>query len=138
MPMTILFAQDYPASTDMLAAVREAVRAAAITAGASEDCAEETVLAINEACMNIIQHGYRFATGQVFRIEMSVSDAMLDILLCDNSAPVTEENLKPRALDDVRPGGLGVHFIRELTDTIAYLPPTDAWRNRLQIKKRIA
>lgn len=136
--MTTLFAKEYPASTDMLAAVRDAVRAAAITAGASEDCAEETVLAINEACMNIIQHGYRFAPGQVFHVEMSVSEAMLEILLCDNGAPVREENLQPRALDDVRPGGLGVHFIRALTDTMAYLPPTETWRNRLQIKKRLA
>jgi sigma-B regulation protein RsbU (phosphoserine phosphatase) len=135
--MTALLAQEYAASTDMLASVRNAVRAAALEAGASEDCAEETVLAINEACMNIIQHGYRFAAGNVFRVEMSVSDATLEILLCDNGAPVCEENLQPRALDDVRPGGLGVHFIRELTDTMAYLQPSDAWRNRLQITKRI-
>jgi hypothetical protein len=38
----------------------------------------------------------------------------------------------------VRPGGLGVHFIRELTDTMAYLPPRDtAWQNRLRLGKRI-
>ena len=35
------------------------------------------------------------------------------------------------------PGGLGVHFIRALTDTMAYLPPDETWRNRLQMKKRV-
>lgn len=136
--MTQLFAQDYAARTESLAEVRTVVHATTLSAGGSETCADETVLAVNEACMNILQHGYHFAAGQQFRVEISEEDRTLVILLCDNGEEATEDKLKPRAFDDVRPGGLGVHFIRELTDTIAYLPPSDAWRNRLQITKRLA
>ena len=133
--MSLLLARDFPANTETLAAVRSAVHAAARAAGAAPDCADEIVLAVNEACMNIIQHGYRFTADQVFHIELAVADGTLEILLCDNGEAVSERQLKPRALDDVRPGGLGVHFIRALTDTMAYLPPDETWRNRLQIKK---
>ena len=133
--MTLLLAQNYAARTESLAEIRTVVHAATLSAGGSETCADETVLAVNEACMNILQHGYHFAAGQRFRIEIAKEGRVLEILLCDNGEEATEDKLKPRALDDVRPGGLGVHFIRELTDTIAYLPPTDAWRNRLQITK---
>lgn len=136
--MTLLLAQNYAACTESLAEIRTVVHAATLSAGGSETCADETVLAVNEACMNILQHGYHFAAGQRFRIEIAKEGRVLEILLCDNGEEATEDKLKPRALDDVRPGGLGVHFIRELTDTIAYLPPTDAWRNRLQMKKRLA
>lgn len=136
--MTLLLAQNYAARTESLAEIRTVVHAATLSAGGSETCADETVLAVNEACMNILQHGYHFAAGQRFRIEIAKEGRVLEILLCDNGEEATEDKLKPRALDDVRPGGLGVHFIRELTDTIAYLPPTDAWRNRLQMKKRLA
>jgi anti-sigma regulatory factor (Ser/Thr protein kinase) len=135
--MSMLLARDYPADTETLATVRSAVHAAASAAGAAPDCADEIVLAVNEACMNIIQHGYRFAPNQVFHIELAITDGTLEILLCDNGAAVNEQQLKPRALDDVRPGGLGVHFIRALTDTMAYLPPDETWRNRLQMKKRL-
>lgn len=136
--MTQLFAQDYAARTESLAEVRTAVHAATLNAGGSETCADEIVLAVNEACMNILQHGYHFVAGQLFRVEIAKEDRALVILLCDNGEKATEDKLKPRALDDVRPGGLGVHFIRELTDTIAYLPPSETWRNRLQITKQLA
>lgn len=135
--MTLLFAEDFAARTESLTEVRSAVHAATLSAGGSESCADETVLATNEACMNILQHGYHFAAGQLFRVEVRKDGDALVILLCDNGEEAGEDKLKPRALDDIRPGGLGVHFIRELTDTIAYLPPTEIWRNRLQMKKRL-
>ncbi|MBK9444691.1 MAG: ATP-binding protein [Betaproteobacteria bacterium] len=135
--MTTLLACNYPANTETLATVRSAVLEAATRAGASTDGANDIVLAVNEACMNVIQHGYRFAPDKVFRIELSTADDTLEILLCDNGEAVSERQLKPRALDDLRPGGLGVHFIRALTDTMTYLPPDDTWRNRLQMKKRV-
>ncbi|MFA7291080.1 MAG: ATP-binding protein [Rhodocyclaceae bacterium] len=136
--MSVLLTRDFPANTETLAAVRSAVHTAASAAGADADCAAEVVLAVNEACMNIIQHGYRFAPGKVFRIELKAADGVLEILLCDNGEAVSERQLKPRALDDVRPGGLGVHFIRALTDTMAYLPPDKTWQNRLQMIKRVS
>ncbi|MBK7357152.1 ATP-binding protein [Propionivibrio sp.] len=39
-----------------------------------EEASEQVVLAINEACMNIIKHGYGFAAGQGFHAAQGVND----------------------------------------------------------------
>ena len=87
--------------------------------------------------MNIIQHGYAFADGQDFVLQMHRDDGMLVINLLDNGQPVSAGDLRPRELDDVRPGGLGVRFIRELMDGMAYIPALEGFTNCLQLSKRI-
>jgi len=135
--MQALLARDYPAYTSALTEIRAAVRQACLGAGCDEETIAAWVLAVNEACMNVIQHAYHFAEGQALRIEVGLAGDELVTLICDNGIPARIEDLQPRALDDLRPGGLGVHFIRELTDTMAYLLPGDGWQNRLRLGKRI-
>ena len=135
--MEILLEQTFPATTDALSPLRLAVRKACVQAGCQEECGEQVVLAVNEASMNIIQHGYGFADGQDFVLQMHRDDGMLVINLQDNGQPVSEGDLRPRELDDVRPGGLGVRFIRELMDGMAYIPAPEGFTNCLQLSKRI-
>lgn len=135
--MKHLLARDFPATTSALTEIRATVRQACQEAGCDEETTAAWVLAANEASMNVIQHAYRFAEGQALRIELGVSDDELVTLICDNGIPARIEDLQPRALDDLRPGGLGVHFIRELTDTMAYLLPGDGWQNRLRLTRRL-
>jgi sigma-B regulation protein RsbU (phosphoserine phosphatase) len=47
-----------------------------------------------------------------------------------------EAEIEPRDLDDVRPGGLGVHFMREIMDEISYLPQEGDYGNILRMVKR--
>ena len=135
--MKTLLAQDFPANAPTLAEMRDAVWAACRAGGCDEAQAEWWVVAINEACMNIIQHGYHLAADRQLRIELLADETMLMAILSDNGETVRLEDLRPRELDELRPGGLGVRFMRELTDTMAYLPPGDGWRNRLQMTKRL-
>ena len=135
--MQLLFERDFPAATESLAVVRAAVGEACRQAGGGEECAEQLVLAVNEACMNIIQHGYALAPAQQFRLCLMQDDDMLVVHLLDNGRRAAVADLRPRELDDLRPGGLGVRFIRETTDELAYLPPPAGFTNLLQLKKRI-
>jgi anti-sigma regulatory factor (Ser/Thr protein kinase) len=57
--------------------------------------------------------------------------------LLDNGLPATDADLRPRALDELRPGGLGVRFMRELMDGVAYQPAPEGFTNCLQLSKRI-
>lgn len=135
--MATLHEQGYPASTSVLAAVRASVREACRLAGCGDECGEQVVLAVNEACMNIIKHAYRFADGQHFTLRLSADDEMLTACLLDHGVAVSDADLRPRELDDLRPGGLGVHFIRELMDDVGYLPAPNGFSNCLQLRKRI-
>lgn len=135
--MDALLDRAFPAETASLAEVRGAVREACRQAGVGEECTEQVVLAANEACMNIIQHGYGFAAGQRFRVGVDVHDGALVVRFLDNGRPMAECDLCPRELDELRPGGLGVHFMREVMDTVEVLPAPAGYTNLLQLTKRI-
>lgn len=135
--MTILLDQVFPASTEALSALRDAVRRACQQASCTDECREQVVLAINEACMNVIQHGYGFAESKQFTLRMSLDDGVLIVHLLDNAWPVTDAELRPRQFDQLRPGGLGVHFMRELMDSVVYVQAADGFANCLQLSKRI-
>lgn len=135
--MKTLLEQIFPASTGVLSGVRSALRDACRQAACSEECSDQIVLAINEACMNIIQHGYRFADGQQFTLRLALDGDMLVADLLDNGLPASDVDLRPRELDELRPGGLGVRFMRELMDGVRYLPAPEGFTNRLQLSKRI-
>ena len=67
---------------------------------------------------------------------MALEDFGLVILLRDFADPVDAAEIEPRDLDDVRPGGLGVHFMREIMDEISYLPREGDYGNILRMVKR--
>ena len=135
--MDSLLHQSVAANAEALSELRGAVRAASQRAGCGEDDSAQIVLAINEACMNIIQHGYRFADGRTFTLRLGVDDSVLVAQLLDNGLPARDADLCPRELAELRPGGLGVRFMRELLDEVAYQPAPEGFTNCLQLKKRI-
>ncbi len=127
----------FPSATGILGDVRALVGEACRRAGCGDACTEQTVLAVNEACMNIIEHGYHFAADHVFRVVIFAEDEELTVQLLDNGERARDSDLRPRKLDDIRPGGLGVHFMREVMDTVAYRAPPAGYVNLLQLTKRI-
>ena len=133
--MAIMLDQVFPASTDALSALRSAVRSVCQQARCADECSEQVVLAINEACMNVIQHGYAFAEGKVFTLRMSIEDGVLITHLLDNALQATDADLRPREIDQLRPGGLGVHFMRELMDGVVYVQAPEGFVNCLQLSK---
>lgn len=57
--------------------------------------------------------------------------------LLDHAKPICTEDVKPRDLDDIRPGGLGVHFIRTIMDEMAFVTPPTGFGNMLRMVKHI-
>ncbi|MBL26372.1 MAG: serine/threonine protein phosphatase [Rhodospirillaceae bacterium] len=125
-----------PARPDRLRFVRHAMRDAAELCGSSGRTAEDIVIAVNEACMNIIQHGYAGRDGTII-VTVDRHDDQLDIRLTDFCAKVDPAKLKSRDLDDIRPGGLGIHLIGETMDETRFLTPPPGAGNVLQMIKKI-
>ena len=59
------------------------------------------------------------------------------IRLRDFASPTDPDSMSPRDLDDIIPGGLGTHFIREIMDSSEFLPPPGGEGNLLQLTKKI-
>lgn len=129
-----LAAMRVPARAEHLHALREQVRVSAEQQDFCAACVSDLVLAVNEACMNVIQHGYQGGAGEITLEILAVPDG-IEFRIGD-TAPHTElTDWQPRDLKDIRPGGLGVHFIRKLMDELSYLPTQEATGNCLSMKK---
>ncbi len=84
--------------------------------GCQPDITDKLVIAVNEACMNVIQHAYKGDDSGEIVLEILNNNNRLLFRLQDYAAPIDLDSVKPRALKDIRPGGLGVHFIQEIMD----------------------
>lgn len=109
-----------PSDPKFLKIIRAAIGHICETMGFSADEVNNITLAVDEACSNIIKHAYGGATDQVIDMICSVYVDRVEILLKDVGKTVSAESIKSRQLDDIRPGGLGVHLIRSVMDIVKY------------------
>jgi len=126
---------------EMLCVVRQALGQLAAGLGFSEAECHAVVLAVDEALTNIIRHAYRGNAEQPIEASFHRTQVAqngqrreaLEILLEDRGPAVDPEKLCGRALEDVKPGGLGLHFIRECMDTVEF--SRSEGRNQLRLVK---
>jgi anti-sigma regulatory factor (Ser/Thr protein kinase) len=121
-----------------LKAVREDVTMLAQNLGCGTEDVQDLVLAVDEACQNIIRHAYGEDQEGEITLNIYHEDQELVVLLRDFADSIDVELAKPRNLDDVRPGGLGTHFIAEVMDEVEFMPPPSDGGNLLRMVKRIS
>lgn len=114
------FQIEVPSDPACLKLVRDAVANFCALAGLDEDEGGRVVLAVDEACTNIIRHSYEGACDQPIICEGWMEDGEIIITLRDYGKKVDPARIRPRDLSDVRPGGLGVHFIKEVMDSVEF------------------
>lgn len=125
-----------------LPVVRAALERLCQLLGLEENTSAEIVLAVDEALANIIRHAYHGAADKPIEISFSrvgagVGQWALRIELRDWGESVDPSRIKPRALDDIRPGGLGVHLMNKCMDTVQYTPIPEGG-TRLTMTRRLA
>lgn len=133
-----LLEQRFAARPERLKDVRAAVSAAVTRAGCSEGCTRDVVMAVDEACQNVIRHAYGGPCDQEIELLIEREDDRLLLSLRDFAPPVDPARIRPRPLDEVRPGGLGVHLIREVMDATEFRRPESGVGNVLRMTKKIA
>ena len=55
----------------------------------------------------------------------------------DKGKPVVAENIQHRKLDDIKPGGLGTFFIKQIMDDAVFKKDQQQWVNHLILSKKI-
>lgn len=105
--------------------VRDLVQAVSRRFGFAElDCGH-IALAVDEALCNIMRHGYEQQTDQpiwlsLWPIDENKDHAGIKIVIEDLAKQIEPDKIKGRELQDVKPGGLGVHVIKEVMDKVVY------------------
>ena len=125
------------AEADRLRLVRKVVHSASAWAGCSEPCTRDIVIAVDEACQNVIRHAYGDSSAGELVLDIRRDDDSIVFNLVDFAPPVDVSQIGPRDLDDLRPGGLGTHFIKECMDEVSYAAAPPGAGNRLMMKRRI-
>jgi anti-sigma regulatory factor (Ser/Thr protein kinase) len=81
----------------------------------------EIKLAIDEALQNIIRHAYKLDKTKKITIKLEkISEDSFKAEIRDFGERVPIDQIKHRALDDIKPGGLGVHFIKSISKEMTY------------------
>lgn len=114
-----------------LGQVRTLLRQLAEKLDLPEDQSNGIILAVDEALTNIIRHGYGGPCDKPIRVQARCRAATaerpeaLEFVIRDFGRQVDPKTIKGRDLEDVRPGGLGVHIIRSVMDEVEYTCPVE-------------
>ncbi|MHC4214654.1 MAG: ATP-binding protein [Planctomycetota bacterium] len=114
------------ANPDYLCVVRMAVRQTAGIFGFQEDKAESITLAVVEALTNIIRHSYDGPCDKPIIVRLNKicygekDRPAIEIVIRDFGKQVDAETIKSRDLDELRPGGVGVHIIHSVMDEVEF------------------
>lgn len=132
-------ATSVPAHVESLAAIRAFVEEACRRAGAGASACFDLKLAVDEACTNIIEHGYAGRTDGSIALECEADGQSVRVAIVDRGRPFDPEQLPAPDLTagwrERAVGGLGWHLIRSSVDEIDY-GPNPGGGNRLTLVKR--
>lgn len=135
-----------------LSGAREMVSSIAKRLGFSDESSAHIALAIDEALCNVIRHGYDKEPERPIWISLfpeggvATPDAhgnaspttALRIVIEDEAKQVDLAAIKSRDLEEIRPGGLGVHIIQQVMDSVTYehRPGPSGGMRLTMVKKR--
>jgi len=124
----LLLRLEFQSDPSLLCAVRGTMERLTEAFGFPEPECRAVTRAVDEALTNIIRHSYKGRLDQPIEMLLcsvrrqangEASDG-LEILLCDQGPSIEQADLCMRALEEVKPGGLGLHFIKQSMDIVEY------------------
>ena len=137
----LLLRLELTSNPEILAVVRSAVASLAASLGFPESDCRALTRAVDEALANVIRHAYGNRPGQPIellcrRITERAGEKRgpaLEMVLLDRGTSCTGKKFCGRPLDEIRPGGLGMHFIQNGADVVEY--SRHLRKNRLRLVK---
>ena len=124
----MLLKLELQSNPELLCAVRGALERLTEKMGFPEPECRSVTRAVDEAMTNIIRHAYGNQPDQPIeltcfrakRLAGGESVQGLEIILKDQGAQVDPEEMHGRPLEEVQPGGLGLHYIRQSMDIMEF------------------
>jgi anti-sigma regulatory factor (Ser/Thr protein kinase) len=118
--LTHLYHHEFRSCPSEMSDVRARLREVARQSGFEADQIEHLILAVDEACTNIMRHAYEGHRHGRIELDVFTRGEMWEIRIRDYGKKCDPEKMKGRSLEEVRPGGLGLHFIHSTFDEVHY------------------
>jgi anti-sigma regulatory factor (Ser/Thr protein kinase) len=109
-----------------LCGARELVSCIAHRVGFGDMECSKIALALDEALCNVIRHGYNKATDKPIWLTIypqkpdESTFGGIEIVIEDEAKQINPDTVIGRDLADIKPGGLGVHIMREVMDEVVF------------------
>jgi len=125
-------------------AVRGTVERLTETLGFSATECRSITRAVDEALTNVARHSYNNRLDRPIKVSFQMAQRRsagevqqgLEVILSDRGPKIDTSKLSGRPLDVIRPGGLGLHFIRDAMDIVEF--KRQGATNRLRLVKYLA
>ncbi len=88
--------------------------------GFSEEDTQFIILAVDEACSNIIRHAYKGRPDGEITLTCTAQGDSIEFMLGDSGETADTSQWPTRSLEEIRPGGLGLHLIHAVMDRVLY------------------
>ena len=134
--MTFSESKEFSVHSSSLKEIRNFARELLSKHDIFKSTSDDVVLALAEAAQNIVKHAYSGQeTSDNLKVEISFENNQLKIDLYDKGEPAIPTNIKPRDVDDIKPGGLGTFFIGQIMDEVLFKTAATDWVNHLILIK---
>jgi len=112
----------FPARSENIRLARAVVKNFLLLKKVFEEDIFDTELALDEAVSNIIVHTYKNDENKYIIMTLVWKKELneLEILLRDFGPKVDPSKVKPRPLEEIKPGGLGVYIIQKIFDVMKF------------------
>ena len=140
MPEPAVFSRRIPGSFNAIHPLGEAISEWAGARSVPPKVANSVVLMLDELITNVVMHGFGDSGEGSIDVTVAIDGGFLVATVRD-SAPAFDPFSIPEpdttlAADDRGIGGLGVHFVRKMSDGYAYRRDGDI--NEVTLRKRLA
>ena len=112
---------EFSSHTANLALMRNFVRKFLSRHPFSEKQRTLMVLGIDEACTNVIRYAYDLRDDQPIALSVEALNTCVRMRLRDYGDQTPSHQMRGRNHSDVKPGGLGLHLIRNAFDKVDYI-----------------
>lgn len=125
--------------TENLSQIRDFINSAASEVNLSKDIVENIILAVDEACTNIIKHAYKYSPNGEILINVKPSASKFVVSIIDNGISFEPETIPEPDLQKYyrqrRVGGLGIYLMKTLMDDVKYVSKPGKYNEVLLTKK---
>ena len=131
--MNIAFSVRLPVDAQSVPLVRGLLRQALEHLGVAASGIDDILLALTEACANVVQHA---GHHEEYQVDVAIDDTVCRISVLDDG-----DGFDPEAVEDEQPrspleGGRGLLLMRALVDRLAFVQDEDG-RHRVTLEKRL-
>ena len=135
MQSNIILTKKWTSCPNQLTDIRKSITKACQQLAYPEEDINTIVLAIDEACTNIMRYAYKNCTDGEILIEVATDDRQVIFRLHDHASKVSKDCIKIKPSSRLTPGGLGVMLMQQVMDSVDFIHTDNCPGNILEMKK---